>query len=77
MKSPRKGAADALTSSADYFTMIQRELLKAKNERDTAALARAGKLIDAEAFKALPDEAQEDLLVLFSVAMLAGGALSP
>ena len=77
MKSPPKGAADALTSSADYFTMIQRELLKAKNERDRDALGRAGKLIDADAFRALPDEAQDDLIALFGAAMVAGGVLSP
>lgn len=77
MKSPRKGAADALTSSADYFTMIQTKLLKAKNDRDESALRDGAKLVDADRFTQLPIEAQEDLLELYGAAMLACGVFAP
>lgn len=73
MKSSPKGSADRLISAADFFTEVQGLLLTAKNERDGNALLRGASRIDSDAFKLLPDEAQEDLLELYGAAMMANG----
>lgn len=73
MKSSPKGSAERLTTAADYFTKVQRLLRWAKDEPNVAALKEGGEAIDSDAFKLLPNEAQEELLVLLSAAMLANG----
>jgi hypothetical protein len=77
MKSSPKGSAERLTTTADFFTKVQGLLLSAKNDRDGNALRRGAICIDSAAFSSLPNAAQEDLLELYSAAMMANGGLCP
>ena len=77
MKSSPKGSAERLTTAAEFFDYTRRLLLDARNKRDPAILRRCAIRVDSERFKDLSDERQEDLLELYSGAMVACGALSP
>ena len=66
-----------IEAQADFYTLTQRLLLDARNQRDATKLRRAAIRIDSEQFLALPDDAQEGLLELYGQAMVATGALSP
>lgn len=63
MKSSPKGAADSLTTAADFFTETQRMLRAAHTERDLEA---AAKRIDSAEFGRLPPGAREDLAALYA-----------
>lgn len=63
MNSPATGTADRLTTAADFFTRIQRQLREAQTERDLEAAARA---IDSAEFDTLPPGAREDLVALYA-----------
>lgn len=63
MISSPKGAADSLTTAADFFTATQQMLRAATTERD---LEVAAKRIDSKAFDDLPAGAREDLAALYA-----------
>lgn len=63
MSSSPKGAADSLTTAADFFTETQRMLREARTECDLEA---AAKRIDGAAFDSLPPGAREDLAALYA-----------
>lgn len=62
---------------ADFYDKTRQLLLEATRDRDEAKLRRAAIRIDGARFNDLSDSRQEDLLALYSGAMVATGALSP
>lgn len=61
----------------DFYRTTRTLLIDARRNRDEALLRRAAIRIDGDRFNALSDDRQEDLLELYSGAMVACGALSP
>lgn len=70
-------AAPVEETAAAFFDYTRRLLLETIQKRDPAKLRRCAIRIDSDRFKALSDSRQDDLLELYSGAMVACGALSP
>lgn len=77
MKSSPKGAADSLTTAADFYDYTRTLLIEAKARRNTRLLSRCAIRINSERFNALSDGRQEDLLELYAAAMMATGMGAP
>lgn len=75
---PRKReAAPVEETAAAFYDYTRRLLLDTRASRDMSKLRRCAIRIDSERFKALSESRQEDLLELYSGAMVACGSLSP
>lgn len=78
MKFPRnREAAPVEETAATFYDYTRRLLIDARHKRDMALLRRCAIRIDSARFNALSDARQEDLLELYSGAMVACGSLSP
>ena len=77
MKSSPKGAADSLTTAADFYDYTRQLLIETQAKRDWRLLARCAIRVNSERFKALSDGRQEDLLELYAAAMMATGMGAP
>lgn len=78
MKFPRnRDAAPVEETAAVFYDFTRRLLLDAAAKRDEALLRRAAIRVDSARFSALSESRQQDLLELYSGAMVACGALSP
>lgn len=77
MRSSPKGSAERLTTPADWFITTKSLLIDAKEKRDMPLLRRAAIRIDSARFNEMTDDQQADLLVHYSAAMMANGAMSP
>lgn len=67
----------SISHNADWFTTTRDMLNTAIDTRDGALLRRVALRIDGLRFLELPDERQEQLLALYSLAMTATGAFAP
>ena len=68
----------ATLAASVFFTETQRLLIDAKNNRNRKALRMAVSRIGMSEFdELLPEEAQEELLALYSAAIAAFGRMSP
>ncbi len=72
----------ALTDSADFLTKAQHTLRQARDkgptQRGQKLLREGAGLVDGHEFLALPEAAQEDLLLLYAQAMrTVSGSLMP
>lgn len=77
MKSSPKGAADSLTTAADFYDFTRSLLIDARAKRDMSLMRRVKIRIDSKRFLALSEGRQEDLLVLYSAAMMETGMNLP
>jgi len=78
MNFPRKREAAPVEETAAAFYDYTRRLLQDTIRlRDMGKLRRCAIRIDSQRFQALSDSRQEELLELYSGAMVACGSLSP
>lgn len=77
MKSSPKGAADSLTTAADFYDFTRNLLIDARTKRDVSLMRRAKIRIDSDRFAALSDGRQQDLMELYGAAMMATGMGAP
>lgn len=78
MSYPRnREAAPVKETAADFYLKTKALLDTARVDRDEPALRRAAIRIDSAKFNGLTDDQQAELLMLYSAAMSATGALSP
>lgn len=78
MTFPRKReAAPVEETAAVFYDYTRRLLIETRTLRDIGKLRRCAIRIDSDRFKALSESRQEDLLELYSGAMVACGSLSP